>query len=154
MKRMIGALLLATGMAATGAAAQNGTSIACDGGDPESCRFILTVTAELTDMLKTGDPTPLQRHLDPRALWVQSNGKVLAGTELIAAVRRDVRRATSKLDRANVRFFGNVAIATWEESWTAPGAVHEAGRLAGVDTWAKHRNRWRIITTAETLPTP
>jgi hypothetical protein len=156
MKTRVGAwLLLATGtMVVTPAASRDEGSRACDGGDQKSCRFILAVTAELTKMLTTGDPAPMQRHLDPRALWVSTGGKVRTGAQLIEAIRRDERRTSSRLDRANVRFFGNVAIVTWGESWTAPGATVQAGRLAGVDTWAMHEGRWRIVTTAETRLTP
>lgn len=101
-------------------------------------------------MLTTGDPAPLRRYLDPRALWVSTRGEVRSGAQLIEAISRDTRRATATLDRAAVRFFGDVAIVTWAESWTAPGALVEAGRLAGVDTWARQRGRWRIVSTAET----
>jgi hypothetical protein len=118
--------------------AQVGPVTSCDGGDEESCRYILQATEDSTGMLVTGDPAPLRRHLDSRALWISTSGEVRSGEQLIAAVSGDARRATASLERANVRFFGNVAVVTWAESWTAPAACVPAGRLAGVDTWVDH----------------
>lgn len=134
---------------ATPAARQLSDGIVCDGGDAISCRHIIQATRELTGMLTTSNPAPLRRHLDPRALWVSTTGVVRSGQELIQFISRDSPRATARLDGASVRFFGDVAIVTWSESWTAPGAAVPAGRLAGVDTWAKRRGRWRIIAIAE-----
>lgn len=126
----------------------------CEGGDPQSCHYILRATEDLTGMLVSGDPGPLRRHLDPRALWVSTRGDVRSGEQLIASVAQDSRRATSMLDRANVRFFGDVAVVTWAESWTAPSLSVPAGRLAGVDTWVKRDGLWRIIATAESRLQP
>lgn len=155
MRTSMAALLLLTAMmAGLAGKARAEEPLGCDGGDRKSCRYILAATRELTRMLTTADPAPLQRHLDRRALWVSPSGEVRSGAELIEAISRDTRRATATLDRASVRFFGNVAIVTWEESWTAPGKPVEAGRLAGVDTWALHEGRWRIVATAETRLAP
>ena len=129
--------------------AQGGAVTSCDGGDEESCRYILRATEDLTGMLVTGDPAPLRRHLDPRALWVSTSGDVRSGEQLIAAVSGEARRATASLDRAYVRFCGDVAAVTWAESWTAPAASVTAGRLAGVDIWANREGNWRIVATAE-----
>ena len=126
----------------------------CVGGDHDSCRYILAATAAFTGMLTTGDPTPLRRYLSTRALWVSSGGEVRSGAELIEAVIRDTRRATASLEHAEVRFFGDVAIVTWRESWTAPDTAVKAGRLAGVDTWVRQGGRWMVVATAETGPAP
>ena len=151
MKTLIAeVLLLSATIATTPVRTPAGRSSDCDGGDHYSCRYILAATEAFTGMLATGDPGPLRRNLDPRALWVSSGGEVRSGAQLIEAVSRDTRRATARLDHAKVRFFGNVAIVTWEESWTAPAAAVKAGRLAGVDTWVRRGRRWRVISTAET----
>jgi hypothetical protein len=148
-------LLAAAGMVAgSSAVAQDGGALNCDGGDRNSCRYILAAEAELTNMLVTADPAPLRRHLDPRALWITTRGEVRSGAEFVDFISRDTRRATAKLERAHVRFFGDVATVTWEESWTAPGTSIPAGRLAGVDTWARQRGRWRLITMTETRLAP
>lgn len=111
-------------------------------------------TKAFTTMLVTADPSPLQRHLDPRALWVLSDGEVRSGPQLIDMVRRDTRRTTAKLDHAEVRFFANVAVVTWRESWTAPHAPVKAGQLAGVDTWMRRGRTWMVISTVETQLKP
>ncbi|MFW2852149.1 nuclear transport factor 2 family protein [Sphingomonas sp. TX0543] len=132
--------------------AQADHSLRCDGADTESCAFLLAATRAFTDMLTTADPEPLRRNLDRRALWVSSDGKVRSGAEFIEAVRRDRRRATARLDRAEVRFFDNTAVVSWQESWTDPDAAVKAGHLAGVDTWVKRGQRWRVVSTVETPP--
>lgn len=126
----------------------------CDGGDEASCRLILKATAELTGMLVTSDPAPLRQHLDPRAIGVSARGQVRSGKDLIALVAGDKPRATAKLDAANVRFFGETAIVTWTESWTAPGRTPSAGRLSGVDSWARRAGQWKIVATAESVIQP
>jgi hypothetical protein len=150
-------LMLLVGLSTCGsvqAIGQAGTATSCDGGDPASCRYILRATEDLTGMLVTSNPAPLRRHLDPRAIWISSRGDVRSGEQLIAAVAGDSPRASASLDRANVRFFGDVAVVTWAESWTAPGRNVPAGRLAGMDTWAKIKGRWRIVATAESRLQP
>ncbi|MHA6723727.1 nuclear transport factor 2 family protein [Sphingomonas sp. RS2018] len=98
------------------------------------------------------NPAPLRRHLDPRAIWVASDGQVRSGAQLIDLVSRDARRATARLEYARVRFFSNVAIVTWRETWTAPDATVKAGELTGVDAWVKTDQRWRLVSTAEVRP--
>ncbi len=149
-RAVVAPLVAAWALASVSADAGSPKLTDCAGGDPKSCNYILAATAELTTMLTNSDPAPLRRHLDPRALWVSTRGEVRTGAELIEVVRTDTRRATARLDRANARFFGNVAIVTWEESWTAPGATAASGRLAGVDTWARRHGHWKLITTVET----
>jgi len=133
---------------------QNGRSRECDGADRSSCRYIFDATEAFTKMLVTADPAPLQRHLDPRALWILSDGQVRSGLQLIDTVRRDTRRATARLDHAHVRLFANVAIVTWRESWTAPDATVKVGQLAGVDTWFRHGRTWKVLSTVETRLNP
>jgi hypothetical protein len=150
MRTVVSAVAFATSaVASVPACAQPVGASVCDGGDRKSCSYIVAATAELTSMLTTANPAPLRRHLDREALWISSAGQLRTGAQLMAFVARDVRRATARLDRVSVRFFGDVAIVTWKESWTAPGTTAAAGRLGGVDTWAKRRGRWRIIATVE-----
>lgn len=150
MRTMVSAVAFATSaVISVPTCAQPVGASVCDGGDRKSCSYIVAATAELTTMLTTADPAPLRRHLDRQALWISSAGQVRTGAQLMAFVARDVRRATARLDSVSVRFFGDVAIVTWKESWTAPGAKVAAGRLGGVDTWARRGGRWRIIATAE-----
>lgn len=155
MKMVTVALLIIAGMiAASTASAQSDGAFRCDGGDRSSCRYILAAEAELTRMLVTAGPAPLHRHLDPRALWVTTRGEVRSGAEFVDFVSRDTRRATAKLDRADVRFFGDVAVVRWSESWTAPGTAAPAGTISGIDTWARQRGRWRIVVMTETPSAP
>lgn len=126
----------------------------CDGGDGLGCRYILDATSSFANMLVTANPAPLQRHLDPRAIWVSSEGEVRSGAQLIDLVRHDMRRTTARLDHAQVRFFANVAVVTWQESWTAPAALVKAGRLAGVDTWVRRGRTWMVVSTVETRLKP
>ncbi len=155
MKMVTTTLAVAAGMiAGTTASARSDGAVRCDGGDRGSCRFILAAEAELTRMLVTADPAPLRRHLDPRALWITTRGEVRSGAEFIDFVSRDTRRATARLDRADVRFFGDVAVVRWTESWTAPGTAVPAGRISGIDTWARQRGRWRIVMMTETPSAP
>ncbi len=147
-------LVLAGTADAAPAAAPANDERSCDGGDTVSCRYIIQATREFTSMLTTSDPAPLRRHLDSRALWVSTAGIVHTGEQLIQSVSRDSPRAVATLDRVNVRFYDNVAIVIWSESWTSPGAAVPAGRLAGVDTWARRRGRWRLVLTAESRVPP
>ena len=150
MKWTILALLVAASAAFSGPAdaAPEGAA-SCNGGDRRSCAYIIAATTELTSMLVTANPRPLQRHLHPRALWVSTRGEVRTGAQLIEAITRDAPRAAARLDQVSVHFFGDTAIVTWQESWTSPKADPASGRLAGVDTWSRHRGRWRIVATTE-----
>lgn len=142
-------LVLAGTADAAAVAAQANAESNCDGGDAASCRYIIQATREFTRMLTTSDPAPLRRDLDLRALWISATGLVRTGEQLIQSVSRDRPRAAATLDRVNVRFFDNVAIVTWSESWIASGAAVPAGRLAGVDTWVRRRTSWKVVATAE-----
>ncbi|WP_315760668.1 nuclear transport factor 2 family protein [Sphingomonas sp. Y38-1Y] len=149
-----GATLLLAIPAASPIHAQVASPGTCDGGRASDCRLLLAATMAFTDMLRTADPTPLRRHLDPRALWITVDGKVRSGADLIETVGRDAKRATATIERADVRFFGDVAIVTWQESWTAPDAAVKQGRLAGVDTWAQRGRTWKLVKTAEVRLAP
>lgn len=155
MSNRIAAMLAASAIISTAPVrAQDARPLTCDGTDRSSCRYILDATEAFTKMLVTADPAPLQRHLDPQAVWILSDGEVRSGSQLIDTVRRDMRRTTAQLDHAQVRFFANVAIVTWRESWTAPDATVKVGQLAGVDTWIRQSGTWKVLSTVKTRLKP
>ena len=123
--------------------------VRCEGGDARSCAYILAAERALTGMLVTADPAPIARYSDPAGRWTLADGTVRSPAAMAALVRADRPRATARLDRAHVAFFGDTAIVRWAESWTSHDPARPRGALFGTDSWVRRDGRWRIVASHE-----
>lgn len=113
-------------------------------------QIIIGLEREWAAALTRKDLNWYQRNLSPSYQTVLGNGQVLSRSEVVEHVRTSPPAQGLKLDQADVRVYGNAAVATTTQSFTRRDG--RTARLRVTDVWTKADNgRWTAVHTHESL---
>ena len=114
--------------------------------DPK--RDILRLEREWAAALTEKDLGWYQRNLSPAYQTVLANGRILSRAEVVEHIRTAPPAQGLKLDQADVRVYGNAAVATTTQSFTRQDG--RTARLRVTDVWTKaDGGRWMAVHTHE-----
>jgi len=113
----------------------------------EAERYIKDCSSAWAESVATSDPTVVKEILADDFVWVL-DGKVLDKSRAVMRAQEGPGDFLSNhLDYANVRFFGDTAIAQGSETWTRKGG--HKGHSVWIDTWVRRDEKWQIVAAAD-----
>jgi hypothetical protein len=113
----------------------------------EAERYIKDRSSAWAESVATGDPAVVKEILADDFVWVL-DGKVLEKSHAVMRVQEGTGDFLSnRLDYANVRFFGDTAVAQGSETWTRKGGLK--GHSVWIDTWLRRNGKWQIVAAAD-----
>jgi hypothetical protein len=109
----------------------------------EAERYIKDRESAWAESVATSDPAVVEEILADDFVWVL-DGKVLDKSRAVMRAQKGPGDFLSNhLDYANVRFFGDTAVAQGSETWTRKGG--HKGHFVFIDTWVRRNGQWQIV---------
>ena len=111
---------------------------------------ILRLEREWAAALTEKDLGWYQRNLSAAYQTVLANGRILSRAEVVEHIRTAPPAQGLKLDQADVRVYGNAAVATTTQSFTRQDG--RTARLRVTDVWTKaDGGRWTAVHSHESM---
>jgi len=122
-------------------------------------RYIRESEAQWADAVASGDVSIVQRILADDFIGVDAaggtGGALYDKDTAVTLIRTHYTEfAFNRLDDAQVRFFGNTAVAQGSESWERRTGEPRRGRFVWTDTWVLRNGQWQIVAAEDLIAPP
>jgi hypothetical protein len=115
-------------------------------------KYICDSEAAWAASVASGDASVVKRILADDFIGVHPSGRHYRKDEMVDGTPKAPETfASNHVNDVIVRFYGDVAIAQGNETWSKKKG--EAGRFVWTDTWLKRNGKWQIVA-AEDLIAP
>src|SRR5271169_1560979 len=122
------------------------------GGHPEDRAFIKQAESDWAESTVTNDVSVLERILADDFVGVEIDGSHYSKADSIKDYRTHPSEfASNHLNEAEIRFYGDAAVAQGSESWKKKNGT--TGKFVWTDTWIKRGGKWQIVAAEDLVPT-
>lgn len=122
-------------------------------GDEAARDTVLRLEREWALALARKDLAWYDRHVAPEFRTILSSGRILPRAAVVEHVRNSPPARDVRLEQAEVRLYGEVALATVTQSFAK--ADGSPGRLRMTDLWSRSSgDRWMVVHSHETSLPP
>lgn len=101
----------------------------------------------------TGDVATVQRLLASDFQGFETDGSAYNKADTISFVKAMPHGTADRVDRFNIRFFGDLAVVQAHEWVTGPPPQTRPKERVFTDVWVKRRGNWQIVAAQDTLLT-